>query len=260
MFAQDQTRRKAYRTQKQYRADRNDFRHSKATELQLTTRLREIAVNVGHVIRRLYDGTLSSVYALNTTLQHYANLITPWASAVMQTMHKEIAARNSRDWEKASKQMGVEMRRTIASAPVGGTLRELLEYQVGLIRSIPLDAARKVHDMTVEGLSSGVRAEDLVTKILDLAPNITVARARLIARTESARTAALLTEVRAQHIGSTHYTWMAVMDGTTRPSHRELHGHTFRWDSPPVSDPPNHRSNPGCIWNCRCVAVPLIPA
>jgi hypothetical protein len=33
----------------------------------------------------------------------------------------------------------------------------------------------------------------------------------------------------------------------------------YSWDDPPpVTDPPAYRAWPGCIWNCRCLALPVI--
>jgi SPP1 gp7 family putative phage head morphogenesis protein len=50
------------------------------------------------------------------------------------------------------------------------------------------------------------------------------------------------------------------MDARTRESHARLDGRVFAWDDPPLSDPPDHHSHPGQIWNCRCVAMPILPS
>ena len=84
-------------------------------------------------------------------------------------------------------------------------------------------------------------------------------RATLIARTETARTASVLVQARAEHIGVTHYQWQAVMDARTRASHAKLDGKVFAWAVAPLSDPPDHYAHPGQIWNCRCVALPILP-
>jgi len=84
-------------------------------------------------------------------------------------------------------------------------------------------------------------------------------RATLIARTETARTASVLVQARAQHVGAESYVWKTAGDWKVRPSHRKLNGTVHRWDDPPLSDLPDYHSHPGQIFNCRCVALPIIP-
>jgi SPP1 gp7 family putative phage head morphogenesis protein len=85
------------------------------------------------------------------------------------------------------------------------------------------------------------------------------ARATLIARTETARSASVLVQARSEYIGAEQYIWQTAGDWKVRPGHRKLNRSVQRWDSPPLSDPPDYHSHPGQIFNCRCVALPIIP-
>lgn len=144
-----------------------------------------------------------------------------------------------------------------ATAPTGDALKTLLGEQVNLITSLPTDAARRVHELTMKAIVEGTRPDLLASEILRTG-DVTKARATLIARTETARTASVLTQVRAQAVGSTGYIWRTSRDARVRPWHKKLEGQFVEWDNPPECDP-GHRAHAGQIFNCRCWAEPIIP-
>lgn len=246
----------AFDDSRKYKKDRADFRAGRKTEAQLGVKLRRIAGYIEDVVRMMADGSLDSAYRIDGLMRQYAETLGPWANAVMNAMHAEAAARDKAQWHKYSQDMGLELRRQIDQAPLGEMLWQLLDEQAGLVKSIPLDAARRVHDLTVEGLSSGARSSSIVDEIMRQG-EVSRNKATLIARTESARTASLLTQARSIHLGVTSYTWETSRDGTVRASHRALQGKVFSWSDPPECDP-GHYANPGQIWNCRCWARPLL--
>ena len=66
-------------------------------------------------------------------------------------------------------------------------------------------------------------------------------------------------EERAKDIGSTSYVWRARHDSVTRPDHADLDGTVQYWDNPPITDKAaGRRCNPGCDYNCRCSASPIV--
>ena len=243
--------------QKKLREDlkkaRAKFSTSKNTEAQFAARLKKIASVIDETIKGMYDGSVGSVYAIDALLQQYAITIGPWAEAVVKRMHIEVCARNNKAWEAASATMGVELKRQLDGAPVGVELRKLLNDQVTLIKSIPLDAAKRVHDLTLKNITIGGRPESLVSEILGLG-SVTEGRARLIARTETARTGSLLTQARATSINSPGYFWETARDGTVRPSHHKLQGQFIKWSEPPTTDGLTYHAGQGP--NCRCWSRP----
>ena len=117
----------------------------------------------------------------------------------------------------------------------GRVMQQLLAEQVTLIQSIPLEAAQRVHRLTLEGVENSTRASEIAKEILRT-EEVTTSRAVLIARTETARTAATLTQARAEHIGADSYIWRTSGDSTVRSDHRALNGKIFQWNNPPVAD------------------------
>lgn len=153
--------------------------------------------------------------------------------------------------------MGSALRAEIEQAPTGHLLQELLGENVKLIKSLPAQAASRVHQLTTQGLITGQRAEQIAKQVA-ASGHVTEARARLIARTEVARTASLLTEARARYVGSEGYIWRTSGDADVRDSHKEMEGKYVRWDTKPrLTD--GTVTHAGQIYNCRCWAEPVLP-
>ena len=225
---------------------------------------------------------------LEHALRSYARGTLPWARAAAWRMLAEVDRRNLGAWRRYTAELSAGLRRDIASAPVGETMQALLAVQVGLITSLPLDAAQWVHEASLEALTVGSRypersalergwdpeeqvwtrgEPELTTELEqalarahpDWATQKLLNRATLIARTEAARSASVLVQARSEYIGAESYIWKTAGDWRVRESHRKLNNHEFRWDNPPLSDPPDHHAHPGQIFNCRCVALPILP-
>lgn len=83
--------------------------------------------------------------------------------------------------------------------------------------------------------------------------------AKLIARTETAKLQAAITETRSREVGSVAYIWRSSNDRRTRPSHKAMNDVVVFWrplDEQPLLD--NMRGNAGCFPNCRCQALPIL--
>jgi SPP1 gp7 family putative phage head morphogenesis protein len=233
------------------------FIRAKKLERNYAARLRKIAGHIGDIVNGFNVQDLPGAQMLQAVLNRYAATLTPWAEAVANRMVTEVAARDERAWIRVSQQMGQALRREIATAPTGEAMRTAMAAQVKLITSLPTEAGQRVHDLVIAGISEGRRAED-VAKEIARSGEVSDARARLIARTEVSRTATMLTQARAQHIGSTHYIWRTAGDSDVRPTHKALNGKTIAWNDPPECDP-GYRAHAGAIFNCRCYCEPIIP-
>ena len=171
-------------------------------------------------------------------------------------MLAETSRRDLRAWQQMTATLGREVRREIEETPTGQIMQESLDRAVDLITSLPREAGERVEHLATEALYTGARPADMVAEIMR-AGDVSESRAMLIARTETSRAQSELMKARAEHVGSTHFQWLCVMDADTRPSHRKLNGKVFRWDDPPECDPGYH-ALPGGIFNCRCVARPIL--
>lgn len=195
---------------------------------------------------------------LQNVLDQYAQAIAPWATSVAKYMLADVDRRNERAWKQAGKEIGRELKNEILYAPTGQAFTMLLNEQVTLIKSLPVEAGERVHSLTVEALTTGRRASDIAREIMNT-ENVTKSRATLIARTEVARASSVLTESRAIYVGSEGYIWRTAGDGDVRDSHAEMEGKYVRWNKPPKTDKGLAPYHAGCGPNCRCYPEPVLP-
>lgn len=232
---------------------------ARGAELRYGSQLRKVAQQVGAIIRPFTPGDMSQVPTIEHLLGAYSDMLKGWATQTASNMLMDVALRDEQAWQTMAKELSRGLREEIRSAPTGRVMQQLLSEQVSLIQSIPLDAAQRVHRLTLESLENSTRAKEIAVEIMR-SEEVSQSKAVLIARTEVARTASTLTQARAEHIGSDSYIWRTSGDSTVRSDHRVLNGKIFRWDDPPVADEHSGtRAHPGCIWNCRCFAEPIIP-
>lgn len=236
---------------------RTVFFRAKRLERLYSGRLRKIARHVGDIVRDFVPNDFEQLRLLQETLVRYSQIIQPWANAVAGRMVAEVDQQDLASWRRLSKVMGRHLAQEIAGAPTGRAMRLLLDDQVKLITSLPVEAGRRVHDLTIQGLQDATRASEIAKEIMRTG-EVTASRAMLIARTETSRTSTVLTQTRAQHAGSEYFIWRTSEDSDVRPMHRALNGRTFRWSDPPECDPGIH-ALPGAVFNCRCYCEPLFP-
>lgn len=201
---------------------------------------------------------VGSSQRLNVLLKKYGQTLQPWAKEQAKRMVIDVTRRDETFWAERSKSMARSLEEEIDSAPTGVALRERTLEAAAYITSLPLEAAQRIEALTVRMLTDSARMNEAVSEIMRTG-HVTKSRANLIARTEVSRTAGLLTQVRSQHIGSTHYIWRTVGDIDVRDEHRHLNGQVISWDEPPIAGSNNMRYHAGQGPNCRCYSEPLIP-
>ncbi|MNT45662.1 Phage Mu protein F like protein [compost metagenome] len=183
-------------------------------------------------------------------------MLESWAVQTASNMLMDVALRDEKTWKEHARDLSRGLREEIKTAPTGKVMQQMLSEQVDLIKSIPREAAERVHRLTLEGIENSTRASE-ISKEIQRSGEVAKSRADLIARTEVSRTASTLTQARAQHIGSDGYIWRTSGDSDVRHSHKVMEGKFVRWDEPPTLD--GMRGHAGCFPNCRCYPEPVIP-
>ncbi len=231
---------------------RERFAVAQRLEAEYLRALRNLTRQIDSMVKHTAD----KPKALQEMLHLYAQTITPWARAVAEKMIWRIARKDETAWAQLGNKMGRALRKEIQGAPTGLFLQKFMEEQVTLITSLPLEAAQRVHRLTLEGITQGTRAEEIKLEILKTG-KVTESRAKLIARTEIAGTASGLTMARAIHVGSTHYVWRTSGDTDVRPSHKKMNGAVIPYATPPEVEL-GKRYHAGQFPNCRCYIEPII--
>ena len=231
-------------------------RAEKAYQRQLTT----VGKNIGALVKGYApNGIVTDIPGLTTALHKYSELLKPWAKTVTERMHADVERRDKDAWVQAARQMGKTLRNDLFTHnQVSEMMRSALSIQVKLITSLPIEAAERVQKIALENIVTSSRGEELQKQIL-ASGHVSVGRAKLIARTETSRTASLLMQSRATYIGSEFYHWRTVQDSDVRREHRALEGKVIPWKKPPIAGTNGMRYHAGQGPNCRCYCEPILP-
>jgi SPP1 gp7 family putative phage head morphogenesis protein len=136
-------------------------------------------------------------------------------------------------------------------------LSGLRRQNVALIESIAEKLLGDVFRVVTESIIDGTRVETLASRLAERY-SVSESRARLIARDQTLKANASLTETRHAQAGVTQYIWSSSRDERVRPTHADLDGSVFSWDDPPVTSEDGARNHPGEDFQCRCVAIPVV--
>lgn len=250
------------------RALKGKFKPSTTAEAQFYKQLKKVAEASGHIVEQHADGAvLVNEQAMTDALKAYSRQLAPWAARQSAKLLKTVEESNERAYKKKSKAIGTALNLGVAEADVGQTSLALLNEQVALIQSIPLEAGLRAQKIAHEAFFKGVRAEanqDTISELVEqmgLSTEVATSRAYLIARTETARANASINQARAMRVGSRQYRWHNSGDEAVRHSHKYLRGKRldgmiFSWDAPPTLDD-GMTGHPGTFPNCRCFAEPV---
>ena len=134
--------------------------------------------------------------------------------------------------------------------------RKLIENQEQ-ITSIPDDLLNDLQDVLTKDTASGKTLTEIIEDIQGRF-DVSESKARLIARTETAKINAALTQARSEALGISCYEWLSALKDTTRESHAEMHEQIVDYDNPPTLDEPEGEYHAGEAPNCFCWQNPCV--
>lgn len=226
-------------------------------------KLKRIADTVGDLIENAdLANNPGNQQRVNDQIAAYQDLLEGWASDTALRMVEHSNQQNIKYWRSLSAQMSRGMRELIESPAMSGTMDALIQRQKDLITSIPEYAIERTNKIVTEGKIAGKRAEQLADELQETT-SVTRSKAVLIARTETQRTNAELTNARAEGVGATHYIWRTAGDADVRHGHKEMANKVFAYANPPAVNegtaekPKYYVHGPGEIWNCFSGDTPV---
>lgn len=227
------------------------FRPSQSAEAQFIRALKKVARVAGHMVEAHVDGVkIHDAVGMHKALEAYSQLIDPWARRQAAKMLAQVSKSNRRSYTSKSNAIGLSLKLNVAEKEVGKTAAGLMHEQVKLIKSIPTEAGMRAQKLSMEAVYNGTRADEIARDLMRTT-SVTESRAMTIARTETARANASITEARAKAVGSRGYIWRTTMDGAERHSHGEMDGEYVLYSKPPtLSD--GTKGHAGTFPNCRC--------
>jgi SPP1 gp7 family putative phage head morphogenesis protein len=190
------------------------------------------------------------------------------AQSIARRMLFRVAKTNANSWRAAARESLHSRRiyealRTEMNGPIGVRVHELIAENAKLIRGLPDDLAQRATAFVGREQRRGLRAAEIAKALAEKLPQAAQSRAKLIARTEVGKAETALTEARAERLGLAWYEWATSEDQRVRPSHRKMDKVLVAWSDPPspeqlAGEKPVGHYAPAGVWNCRCIALPLI--
>lgn len=257
-------------SKRQKKTLKGKFKPSPTAERQFLASLKKIAKASAGIVNSHVDVDgvgIENMPQMQKQLEAYSKKLTPWARAQSTKLLEQVQRSNKRAYQNKSKAIGEEITLEANDSHIGIIARALMEEQVALIRSIPLEAGRRAQDIALKSVLTGQRAapdQDTIAELqkqMGMTEEVAINRATLIARTETARSNAAINQARAMSVGSSQYRWHNSGDAAVRHSHKflrgkRLQGMIFSWDDPPTLDD-GMTGHPGTFPNCRCFAEPV---
>lgn len=162
-----------------------------------------------------------------------------------------------KEWKKAIKAtLGIDIREDYYLGDFfAEMLEEWIDYNVGLIKTIPEDTLEKMREIVYDDYTKGKTTTRIVKEIRK-AYGVSRRRAELIARDQTAKLNGQIQRAQQQDAGITEYVWSTSKDERVRKSHKELEGRRFNWDDPPENSD-GRKCHPGQDYQCRCVGRPV---
>ncbi len=223
---------------------------SRAAEREYERRLLSVAGQVKTAL-----ATTGALTKAEKLLREYAKVLEPWARQSAANMLAEVERKNAKAWRAHAKNMGLDLRALLGGPGIGELVRQKIEYNAGLIESLPLEAAQKAVEIAEGSLVTGSRAEDIAKRIAALG-EVSMSRARTIARTEVSKANTALIQARSEFAGGEGYIWRCARNARVRPSHGKKDGEYIKWDEPQLVD--GMTGHAGEFPNCQCRPEPVV--
>lgn len=162
-----------------------------------------------------------------------------------------------REWKKAvSKTLGIDLLEDYYSGEYyKAMLEKWVSENVDLIKTVPNQSLDRMKELVFQNYMKGTTTTDIVKEI-QRQYGMSKRHAKLIARDQTSKLNADISESQQKDAGVSRYKWSGVLDWRERKSHRELEGKVIRWDNPPDVGR-GRRCHPGQDYQCRCCAIPV---
>jgi len=161
---------------------------------------------------------------------------------------KELLAGQTRQWKRLIK---VEI-----DPAVQPLIRGFVQNNTTLIKSQTSQTVAQIRQF-IDG-KVGQRVEDLAEEI-EHRLNVRKSKARFIARDQTLKLNGQISQAVQTSVGIVEYEWVTAGDSDVRETHEDLDGTIQRWDTPPVVSDDGRQEHPGGDYQCRCVALAIIP-
>lgn len=199
---------------------------------------------------------------LNSLARKWQRIFSREARRITDRMMRQVDRSSKSNLGKSLKQLSGGI--TIPTPDMPEAMRAVISASVAenvaLITDVGDQFRQRVESAVYSSIQTGGSGRAEIFEHLRHIEGMAERRARFIARDQTAKITAAYNAERAKSVGVRKFEWRH-SGGGVEP--RELHvrydGQIFEYDNPPVIDErTGERGLPGQIYNCRCVAIPVI--
>jgi len=212
------------------------------------------------IIRKLLLPVLRSVErqdGLPTVIQKTIDVVELQIGQLIDLPTIEKASENSaKELASANTKQLKRLLKVDIDPEVRPLLRGFVQSNTTLIKSQSSQVVAKIRGLLDGKL--GTRVEDLAQE-MEHVFGVSKSKARLIARDQTLKLNGQITQATQVSVGIEKYEWVTSGDSRVRLAHDELNGTIQRWDTPPVISDDGRTGHPGDDYQCRCVALAIIP-
>lgn len=242
--------------------NRDDFQPKRRIELMYQNSLTNAGKQMFDIIKDM-TSTTDILAALR------AIMFNQLADGLSKKIVTDLFNSSEKTWRQVARENSngrliYEALRKELQGPVGGSFLFQIQRNAEIIKSMPLDISREMTKFISEEAIKGRRSNAILEDLLQMFPDMTRNKARLIARTETSKTSTALTRARAENLGLNWYRWTTSEDSRVRDSHKIMDGVLVNWNDPPSPERLDGLKNPpapynaGDIYNCRCFPSPIV--
>ena len=130
-------------------------------ELKYGRQLRQISSYIDSIVKG-FDVQDETVYpSIVTALRKYADSLDMWARHASGKILMDVALRDERTWLIYAQDMSRGIKDQIRNTDIGAAYQKLLNDQVSLIKSLPLNAAQRIQDLSTRAVIEGGRSDEI---------------------------------------------------------------------------------------------------
>lgn len=218
------------------------------------------------------DTTALSITArLSRIMQRLASIsVDEIASRIASGLVSRANFQNKEQTQRTySEAFGIDLTGMLGDGAIREKMADAVRENVGLITSIQTDFINDIGEKVFGNLLEGGRSENLINIIRDRG-DVTLSRAKFIARDQTSKLNAELTEARSNALGMDIYEWSGTGDERERKSHFVLNGMLCKYSDPTVYSDDGGKTwkkrssigafigKPGEDYQCRCLSLPYV--
>lgn len=214
---------------------------------------------------------LSVTARLSRIMQRLASIsVEEIASRIASGLVSRANLQNKEQTQRTySEAFGIDLTGMLGDGAIREKMADAVRENVGLITSIQTDFINDIGEKVFGNLLEGGRSENLINIIRERG-DVTLSRAKFIARDQTSKLNAELTEARSNALGLDVYEWSGTGDERERKSHFVLNGMLCKYSDPTVYSDDGGKTwkkrssigafigKPGEDYQCRCLSLPYV--